>query len=332
MLLHKRTFLLIFSLSVSLFAMSQVVWNGTQVKNWTGSGTLADPYLISTAEQLAGLADTVNKGYDFQGEYIRLTSDIYLSNLHDPDSLKHQWTPIAKIGYDQSQGAWNYTIDTLFFRGHFNGDGHTIFNLYYNQIPDFDIWGNVDDPLSGGGIDFTGWNKGLFGCLDSAVIENLYLDSAVVIGASTVGGIASLMYDGRISNCTVSGRVVSANSDVGGAAGGIVGQIQGGVIEQCISHVNVSGIRGVGSFVGQCLKGSTIRNSSSTGQAHCTQYHVGGFAGVNNGLIEQCYATGNVSRGYYSYASPSDCAGFVGRNEGTIKACYSPGYVTLSVR
>ena len=156
------------------------------------------------------------------------------------------------------------------------------------------------------------------------------MDSAVGIGASTMGGIAAIMNGGCISNCTVSGRVVSANSDVGGAAGGIVGQIQGGVIEQCISHVNVSGIRGVGSFVGQCLEGSTIRNSSSTGQAHCTQYHVGGFAGVNSGLIEQCYATGNVSRSYYSYASTSDCAGFVGWNQGAIKACYSTGDVTPS--
>ena len=55
------------------------------------------------------------------------------------------------------------------FSGNFDGDGHTIYNLYYGKGDD---WGKDFDPndfdLAGWGssltdLDFSTWNKALFG-------------------------------------------------------------------------------------------------------------------------------------------------------------------------
>ena len=76
----------IFSVFLSLFLLvagvcAQTYWDGTSNKTFGGSGTQADPYLISTPEQLAGLAERTNVDKeDFAGQYFKLTADIYLTN------------------------------------------------------------------------------------------------------------------------------------------------------------------------------------------------------------------------------------------------------------
>ena len=51
---------------------AQNYWSGASTQDWTGDGTESNPYLITTAEQLAGLAKAVQDGRDFKGEFIRL--------------------------------------------------------------------------------------------------------------------------------------------------------------------------------------------------------------------------------------------------------------------
>lgn len=69
-----------------------------------GSGTQSDPYLIETADELAGLASAVNSGQAFEGKYFRLNSDLSLND--------QAWTPIG------TQAAP--------FSGHFDGNAHRI--------------------------------------------------------------------------------------------------------------------------------------------------------------------------------------------------------------
>ena len=58
-------------------AAASKVWNGkTDTKWYTGD---LDYYEISTAEQLAGLAELVNNGTSFSGVLICLTKDIALN-------------------------------------------------------------------------------------------------------------------------------------------------------------------------------------------------------------------------------------------------------------
>ena len=67
----KRLLLLI-TLLCTLSAQAQTYWDGTADKNFPGEGTQADPYLISTPEQLAGLVERTNvEKEDFAGKYIK---------------------------------------------------------------------------------------------------------------------------------------------------------------------------------------------------------------------------------------------------------------------
>ena len=121
----KKVFLLLL-LICTLTTQAQTYWDGTADKNLPGEGTEASPYLISTPEQLAGLAERTNVDKeDFAGKYIKLTADIYLTNYDDPDAGNwKEWHPIAHEWKPVSDDA-----DYGYFRGHFDGGGHTIYNL-----------------------------------------------------------------------------------------------------------------------------------------------------------------------------------------------------------
>ena len=208
-------------LLLALFASASAIhaqnyWNGTVDKSWTGSGTVDDPILISTAEQLAGFADSVNRGDDFSGRYIELAADIYLSDSTLGDSLKHEWT--HPIGQFQSGGSgWEYTLDTAWFRGNFDGKNHTIYNLFHGTTPETPDWNNPDNPFGDlDGIDFSGWDKALFGFVEDATIKNVRLENAVVTGASKIATLAlEVRGNSLIENCHATGYV-NAVADVGG--------------------------------------------------------------------------------------------------------------------
>ena len=66
-----------------------------------GSGTLSDPYLISSEADWNLLADKVSTGYTYSGEFFRQTADINVTTM---------------VGINESKS----------FQGTFNGDGHTL--------------------------------------------------------------------------------------------------------------------------------------------------------------------------------------------------------------
>lgn len=309
----------------SLPTQAQEIWNGEIDKNLQGTGSVSDPFLIKTANQLAGLAKRVNAGEDFKDKHIRLDADLFMSDASKPSAEKKQWTPISGIFYKQL-GAWEWSSDTLYFRGHFDGAGHTIHNLYYNQVPDF---GKVDinDPTSDIRLDFSGWNKGLFGYVDGGSISNLKLENDTIIGAVAIGGIVAINRGGTISHCSVTGFVGSVES---GPCGAIVGLNNGGIVEFCAANATSKGTRAAGVLVGSNIGAKAIiRDSHAEGKCHVTQYRAGGFCGeqVDDALIERCWANVEVTNSAYKYAS-FDCAGFVSNNDGIIRECYATGNVT----
>ena len=130
----KKVFLLLL-LICTLTTQAQTYWDGTADKNLPGEGTEASPYLISTPEQLAGLAERTNVDKeDFAGKYIKLTADIYLTDLSQDEESRKQWTPIGAVFYS------NYSTDPesgeiigsgrteSSFCGHFDANGHIIYN------------------------------------------------------------------------------------------------------------------------------------------------------------------------------------------------------------
>ena len=145
---------------------------------------------------------------------------------------------------------------------------------------------------------------------------------------------------GDIVNCTVIGLDMKAGSDGSYVAlnsiGGLVGIQDGGTT---VSHSRVSGKieestkkGNVGGFVGTLAKGSSAKYCGADVSVEVTGngrgIAVGGFVGIGNGvttdetLIENCYATGNITGAEYA-------GGFVGNISGlNISNCYAKGDVS----
>lgn len=198
----KRLLFQLMLLCATLPLAAQTFWDGTADKNLPGEGSEASPYLISTPEQLAGLAARVNDDKeDFAGKYIRLTQDIYLTELAEgKDTL--DWEPIG-----HSVWTWGEETEYAYFRGTFDGAGHTIYNLYYGKGADFgDGFDPTDFDTELSDLDFSVWDKGLFCNVDGGTIKNLTLSNAMMSGASHAAMIAVFLSEGgTVSNCHVQG-------------------------------------------------------------------------------------------------------------------------------
>lgn len=144
-----------------------------------GEGTIDDPYKITTAAQLAKIAEDVNGATDtYEGEYFELQNDIDLS--------AHEW---VAIGIDNSANR---------FKGTFDGGGHEISGLYINES--------------------TSENQGLFGRISGATIKSVGV-SGSVSGGKYVGGVVGYASSSSsVTNCYNTGSV-SGSSNVGSVAG-----------------------------------------------------------------------------------------------------------------
>lgn len=94
-------------------------WSGLQAIDYAGGdGTKNNPYLISTPEQMAKLVGNIN---DADGLYYKLTADLYINDVRKKD-----WEKTALNWFTSS------TARLGDFRGHFDGDAHMIYGLYYD--------------------------------------------------------------------------------------------------------------------------------------------------------------------------------------------------------
>ena len=166
------------------------VWVGNIAEKFAGgTGTESDPYQISNGAELAYLAEKVNGGESYSGNYFKLTSDIRLNADDVPtagDSL-NSWTSIGNANAKK-------------FQGTFDGDGHTISGLYINNAVQ---------------------NQGLFGYVGrGGVVQNLVVAGRVTAtGQNYVGGIVARLNGGTVQNCGFYGAVTAGTSYTGGVVG-----------------------------------------------------------------------------------------------------------------
>ena len=101
---------------------------GTTYKFSGGSGIPSDPYLISTAQDLADLAALVNVKRDYvSSKYFKQTKDITLTSLtvengevkNFDEKTCQEWTPIGMYGHiwdDDFQGVYDGSPDCTLAR------------------------------------------------------------------------------------------------------------------------------------------------------------------------------------------------------------------------
>ena len=311
---------------VSVFADGTEVWDGSVAESFAGGkGTKDDPYQIATGSQLAYFAKRVNAE-----EYGEKYADTYFELTEDIDLGGKEWTPVGETVADLIMGGHEYFV----FSGNFDGNGYTIKNLTI---------GTETSPYIG---DVCGLFGATSGTIEDVVLENVSINYVGGNHSSGYGfrmGGALVGYSmGDIVNCTVIGLDMKAGSDGSYVAlnsiGGLVGIQDGGTT---VSHSRVSGKieestkkGNVGGFVGTLAKGSSAKYCGADVSVEVTGngrgIAVGGFVGIGNGvtidetLIENCYATGNITGAEYA-------GGFVGNISGlNISNCYAKGDVSNS--
>ena len=211
------------------------IWDGTTIEV---SEAVNDVITIETAEELAGLAKSVNEGTSYEGITIKLTCDMDLANK--------EWKP---IGFGSSGGTEIMDGNSVPFRGIFDGQNHTIHNL---KIISF----------VGGGLDGTTPSGiGLFGHVIGSV-KNITVNNATVAGNHYVGAVIGFATGAEIDNCHAKNVTVSctyANDDESGdKAGVVIGFIsntanESSIIKNCSAYSsNVNADRDAGRVLG-CL-------------------------------------------------------------------------------
>ena len=157
-------------------------WDGTVDTTWYND--VDTEFVLTTAEQLAGLAQLVDDGNTFAGKTIKLGDDINLYAI-DEQSNRFCFEPIG----DASNAD---------FSGIFDGNGKTISNLYQ---------------------DCNSKHLALFGAVYEGTVKNLSLENARVEndGRGYAGGIASYAGNSTFENIILKdSTIVNYNHNTGG--------------------------------------------------------------------------------------------------------------------
>ena len=293
----------------------------TDTYDMNGDGVMDEVYEISNAAQLYWFAGLVNGTLDETEQNSSanavLTKNITV-NRYVLDNIKNviedtsdfvSWTPIG--------------TEATPYQGKFDGLGHTVWGLYYNQ-KDSDY-------------------AGFFGCLgvpqsDTAItsdasISNVHVRHSYFSARQYVGGLCGYNHYGSISKSSFDGKVMG-NDDVGGLCGlhtgkltlsynrgdvvnsgdhtgGLCGSMERGgryAITNCYNTGNVLGTSSVGGICGYaddntggwyCYSSGTYTGTSS--------YSVKGLCGAGNGVMNSFYigegghTEDDFANGYVAY-------------------------------
>ena len=234
----------------------------------SGTGTEADPFLVTNIDELKWFRDAVNGGSTYDNQFVKLTADVDLNG--------ESWTPIGNA--------------TNKFLGTFDGDGHTISDLVVDvDTNNAGLFGfasvikNVTiDNATVSGVVCVG---ALVGELESTVgtVDNCHVTGIIKItGENSVGGLAGKGY-ANIKNCSVDGTAAETSfvkgaagtTEEGDNVGGIIGHLgEGntlGVANSTARNITVSGTRKVGGIVGTIARGNDlVGNTAENLTVECT--------------------------------------------------------------
>lgn len=271
------------------------VWDGIAVDtSWYNAAETE--YVIKSAAEFAGLAELVNNGETkFNGKTVKLAVDIDLN--------QRDWTPIGSDEADTS------------FRGNFDGQGHTISNLWVSKD---------DDYLGLFGYAGVGGDQGV------VYFKDLTLNNATVISTVTnshagsyVGGVCANARVCTFNNVDLTGEI---NIQGYGYVGGIVGHSYATMTDcdvYAYGSINCN-YWGCGALIGymgegmkEGIKNCTVISDEDNGGLGLWSAY--GGIGAAAGLLEDDSTLDSVSVKDVSIDSDSDyCVGYIsGGNSST---------------
>ena len=218
-------------------------WDGTADTSWYDPANPQNSYEISTAEQLAGLAELVSGDTTFAGVTFTLVNDIDLYCEDTTPSADGDPLTFRPIGDHSKNGT---------FEGTFDGADNTIKNLYQNGWDLGYEWGAYG-------------SYGLFGNVNNAIIKNLTIEgSESYIEGGDVAGVT-----GSATGTCVFENITIKDSDIAtynNGCGGIIGWSGAGNYTfkniTLAEDVTLAGLWGsfdssIGGIVGQGEPGAT---------------------------------------------------------------------------
>ena len=250
-------------------------------------------YDISNAAGLKNLADFTNAGYNTVNA--RLVSDVSMSGESWPKPI----------------GDWSTNDVRTAYKGHFDGQGHTISNLSYTTAQNYHgLFGvvstgaDIENFTVSGTIRNASYNQ--FGAVgfarDNGVsLRNIHscLDIINTGEQKTIGGILGHVYNNStvsIDRCTYSGTLQVTDT---GGDGGMYGGILGHAYNNANANISIT----------NCLFDGTIRNNgTATGSSYPALGGITGWIGTNVPYsINDCLSIGTVTS-----VSPRECGQFCG--------------------
>ena len=285
---------------------AEEVWDGTfpaadeNAAYSGGSGLQEDPYLISTAEDLAQLSVNTNEIPDYTvDKYFKQTADIILNS---PDVFaRDEKGYITGIAEGKTANAWtpigNHFYFTNSFCGNYDGAGHAVRGIYIETEVDY---------------------QGLFGYINNGSVSRLGIEDSFIFGWSWVGGVAGILWYGSTVKRSNNRGTVFGTYDIGGLVGfncatvkysyntgtvsgtdfvgGIVGYNgDSSVVTQCYNIGSISGSEFVGGVAGNNSFSKELSESFNAGPVSGNAV-IGGVAGSNSwySSMVNCYNIGRV--------------------------------------
>jgi len=263
-------------------------WDGTVDISWYDAENPHTEYTLTTAEQLAGLAELVSGVTTFEGVTFKLGNDIDLYCEDTSENADGDPVTFRPIGDHSKDGT---------FEGTFDGQGHTIYNLYQHGWDlgyNWDVYGS----------------HGLFGSVKDATIKNLNIEGSE---SKIEGGDTSFIAGSATGTCVFENITIknSISATFNNGNGGIIGwsgaghytfkNIKIGEDEED-EDVVLAGLWGsfdssIGGIVGQAEPGATYN-----------------FENVEINCRIDAYNDCTASNDYYNYRM---CGMIIGRLEET---------------
>ncbi len=306
-------------LTKTIDCVSDATPTSTQMVVGLGSGTLADPWIINSCQELQDMNLYMDGNY-------ALGADINCAETRNWNNGAG-FDPIGNCASGNACSSGSHVYD---FNGNFNGRNFKILNLYIYRPTSTDVGlfevispsstisnlGIVDNNITGQMLvgSLAGENYG--------IVRNNY-STGRVRGGNYVGGLLGYNERGIVSQNYTTGVTIGTID----YTGGLIGYDTRGIINNNYTTGATTGYIRTGGLLGLASR-STIQNSYNIGQVIGTYWYAGGLVGyLMNSFIINSYNQGDVNlmSGSVDSFGPGGISGLV--YDSNITNCYNLGNV-----